>query len=51
MDRKRYKPEEIVTTLRPVEVLRGQGATIVDTIHQSVGEAERLPSKRSRRTM
>ena len=34
MARKRYKPEEIVTKLRQVEVLRGQGATMVDAIRQ-----------------
>ena len=34
MARKRYKPEEIVMKLPQVEVLRGQGATMVDAIRQ-----------------
>jgi putative transposase len=34
MARKRYKPEEIVTKLRQVEVLRGQGATMAGAIRQ-----------------
>ena len=37
-------------TLRQVEVLRGQWATIADAIRQIGGEADRLRSKRSRRT-
>jgi putative transposase len=31
---KRYKPEEIVTKLRQVEVLVGQGMSRVDAIRQ-----------------
>ena len=31
---KRHKPEEIFTKQRQVEVLRGQGMTIVDAIRQ-----------------
>lgn len=31
---KHYKPEENVTNLRQVEVLRGQGATMADAIRQ-----------------
>jgi transposase-like protein len=31
---KRYKPEEIVTKLRPVEVLAGQGMARIDAIRQ-----------------
>ena len=34
MARKRYKPEEIVAKLRQVEVLQGQGSTVVDAIRQ-----------------
>ncbi len=34
MARKRHKPEEIVTKLRQVEVLVGQGATRVDAIRE-----------------
>lgn len=34
MARKRYKPEEIVAKLRQVEVLQGQGSTLVDAIRQ-----------------
>lgn len=34
MARKRHKPEEIVTKLRQVEVLHGQGRTMVDAIRQ-----------------
>ena len=34
MANKRHKPEEIVTKLRQVEVLRGQGMTMVDAIRQ-----------------
>ena len=34
MARKRYKPEEIVAKLRQVEVLQGQGPTVVDAIRQ-----------------
>lgn len=36
---KRHKPDEIVTKLRQVEVLRGQGMTMADAIRQiSVSE-------------
>jgi transposase-like protein len=39
MANKRHKPEEIVTKLRQVEVLRGQGMTMADAIRQiSVSE-------------
>lgn len=31
---KRFKPEEIVAKLRQVEVLQGQGSTVVDAIRQ-----------------
>lgn len=34
MARKRHKPEEIVTKLRQVEVLHGQGRRMVDAIRQ-----------------
>lgn len=34
MGTKRYKPEEIVTTLRQVKVLVGQGMARVDAIRQ-----------------
>ena len=34
MAKKRYKPEEIVAKLRQVEVLQGQGSTVVDAIRQ-----------------
>ena len=34
MVRKRYKPEEIVSLLRQVEVLHGQGLSMVDAIRQ-----------------
>ena len=34
MARKRFKPEEIVAKLRQVEVLQGQGSTVVDAIRQ-----------------
>lgn len=34
MARKRFKPEEIVAKLRQVEVLQGQGGTVVDAIRQ-----------------
>ncbi len=34
MASKRHKPEEIVSKLRQVDVLRGQGLTIADAIRQ-----------------
>jgi transposase-like protein len=34
MGNKRYKPEEIVTKLRQVEVLAGQGMARIDAIRQ-----------------
>ena len=34
MGNKRHKPEEIVTKLRQVDVLRGQGAAMADAIRQ-----------------
>ena len=34
MARKRYKPEEIVSLLRQVEVLHGQGKSMADAIRQ-----------------
>lgn len=34
MARKRFKAEEIVAKLRQVEVLQGQGSTVVDAIRQ-----------------
>jgi transposase-like protein len=34
MPRKRYKPEEIVTKLRQVDVLMSQGGSVVDAIRQ-----------------
>ncbi len=34
MARKRYKPEEIVTKLRQVDVLHSQGMTIAEAIRQ-----------------
>ena len=36
MPRKRYKPEEIVTKLRQVDVLVSQGGSVVDAIRQIV---------------
>ena len=39
MARKRFKPEEIVAKLRQVEVLQGQGSTVVDAIRQ-IGVSE-----------
>ena len=39
MARKGFKPEEIVAKLRQVEVLQGQGSTVVDAIRQ-IGVAE-----------
>ena len=39
MANKRHKPEEIVTKLRQVEVLRGQGMTMSDAIRQ-IGVSE-----------
>jgi len=39
MARKRHKPEEIVTKLRQVEVLRGQGVTMADAVRQ-IGVSE-----------
>ncbi|MEM9206608.1 MAG: hypothetical protein AAGA88_09785, partial [Pseudomonadota bacterium] len=34
MARKREKPEDIVSKLRQVEVLQGQGATIAEAVRQ-----------------
>ena len=34
MANKRHKPEEIVTKLRQVEVLVGQGMALIDTIRE-----------------
>ena len=34
MPRKRFKPEEIVTKLRQVEVLQSQGMSVADAIRQ-----------------
>ena len=39
MANKRHKPEEIVTKLRQVEVLRGQGMAMADAIRQ-IGVSE-----------
>ncbi len=39
MARKRHKPDEIVTRLRQVEVLRGQGVTMADAVRQ-IGVSE-----------
>lgn len=39
MARKRHKPDEIVTKLRQVEVLRGQGVTMADAVRQ-IGVSE-----------
>ncbi|WP_417435348.1 hypothetical protein [Hoeflea sp.] len=36
---KREKPEEIVSKLRQVEVLQGQGATIADAVLDGNGRA------------
>jgi transposase len=36
---KRHKPEEIVTKLRQVEVLRGQGMAMADAVRQ-IGVSE-----------
>ena len=34
MANKRHKPEEIITKLRQVEVLRGQGMAMADAVRQ-----------------
>ena len=39
MARKRHKPEEIVTKFRQLEVLYGQGLTMIDAIRQ-IGVSE-----------
>ena len=39
MANKRHKPDEIVTKLRQVEVLRGQGVTMADAVRQ-IGVSE-----------
>ena len=39
MSRKRHKPEDIVTKLRQVEVLTGQGRTVAEAI-RSIGVTE-----------
>jgi len=39
MPRKRFKPEEIVTNLRQVEVLQSQGISVADAIRQ-IGVSE-----------
>lgn len=39
MARKRHKPDEIVTKLRQVEVLRGQGVPMADAVRQ-IGVSE-----------
>jgi putative transposase len=39
MARKRYKPEEIVTKLRQVDVLTSQGTSVADAIRQ-IGVSE-----------
>ena len=39
MANKRHKPEEIVTKLRQVEVLRGQGMPMADAVRQ-IGVSE-----------
>ena len=39
MANKRHKPDEIVTKLRQVEVLRGQGMAIADAVRQ-IGVSE-----------
>lgn len=39
MPRKRYKPEEIVTKLRQVDVLVSQGSSVADAIRQ-IGVSE-----------
>lgn len=35
MARRRFKPGEVVATLRQVEVLRGRGSPVVDAIRQT----------------
>ena len=39
MAKKRHKPDEIVTKLRQVEVLRGQGMAMADAVRQ-IGVSE-----------
>ncbi len=39
MSNKRHKPEEIVTKLRQVEVLRGHGIAMADAVRQ-IGVSE-----------
>ena len=43
MARKRHKPEEIVTKLRQVEVLHGQGRTTVDAMRSRRSVASSRP--------
>ena len=38
MPQKTHKPEEIVSKLRQVEVLQGQGATVAEAVRQIGGE-------------
>ena len=47
MGRKRPKPEEIVSKLRQVEVLQGQGMSIADAVRQIGGEGRRAPLVRA----
>ena len=46
---KREKPEDIVSKLRPVEVLQGQGATVAEAVRQIGGEAFKPPMVRGER--
>jgi hypothetical protein len=46
---KRERPEEIVSKLRQVEVLHGQGATIAEAVRQIGGEAFKPPLVRGER--
>ena len=46
---KREKPEEIVSKLRQVEVLQGQGATMAEAVRQIGGEAFKPPLVRGER--
>ncbi|MDF1619573.1 hypothetical protein [Pseudothioclava nitratireducens] len=50
MAKKRYKPKEIVSKLRQVEVLQGQDATIADSMRQ-IGVTQQGDSSEDRLTL
>ena len=43
MPRKRHKPEEIVATLRQIDVLVSQGQAVADAV-RSIGVTEVIPT-------